>query len=538
MRLVLEEYLKTLREKDELDLLLCDLLLLEGYTVFNRPRTGERQYGVDILAKKDGETFLFVVKQKDITRKSWDTGPDSVRQSLNDILDVYLRAMLPLDYLGRKIHIIIVTNGSLQAAVQPNWTGYQKNHSSYNNIPIVFELWNIDELVQRCARVAFDETLFDSNVQSLLRKTLYYMDEPDFSNTYFEKVVNWYIEQIGNEAEITARIKKIFVSFYTCVALMNHWAKELTRYKIAVDLSEFCLIKLWEYLYKKDYFEKDFLVEWLLRFVKLYEQNNELYIDEITQLSTIKYGIMNSNPIENRLIVLEIAGRISTYGLYSFFNGRVNKAQELTNLLITFLNNNPAFKYPVYDDNIIELSLIFLLLKHTGRKDLKDLIHIVIQGICAQYAELKIIPAPNDNFEEALNIQFNRGLPAYNASVLFGGLLEWTCVENMDADFKQINEIVSTFFKEMTCQTWQINNSEEEKLYSPYAAHIAGISVPLSEREDLSSLAEFIKIVNQKVSFSEFSFNKYSFTSIALISSRYFHFPVLPQFWRQFLIIH
>lgn len=53
------------------------------------------------------------------------------------------------------------------------------------------------------------------------------MDEPDFSNTYFEKVVNWYIEQIGNEAEITARIKKIFVSFYTCVALMNHWAKEL-----------------------------------------------------------------------------------------------------------------------------------------------------------------------------------------------------------------------------------------------------------------------------------------------------------------------
>ena len=58
MRLVLEEYLKTLREKDELDLLLCDLLLLEGYTVFNRPRTGERQYGVDILAKKDERHFF------------------------------------------------------------------------------------------------------------------------------------------------------------------------------------------------------------------------------------------------------------------------------------------------------------------------------------------------------------------------------------------------------------------------------------------------------------------------------------------------
>lgn len=538
MKLVLEEYLKTLREKDELDLLLCDLLLLDGYTIFNRPKTGERQFGVDVLAKREEDTFLFVVKQKDITRKTWDSGPDSVRQSLNDIIDVYLNTMLPLDYLGKSLHIVVVTNGSLQGAVQPSWTGYQKNHTSYNNIPLVFEMWNIDSLVQLCTRVAFDETLFDLKIQSLLRKTLYYMDEPDFSNAYFEKVVNWYMKQLGSETDIATRMKKVFISFYTCVALMNHWAKELMRYKIAVDLSEFCLIKLWELLYQKNFFENDPIIEWLLRFMKLYEQNNELYIDEVTQVSNIKYGVMNSNPIENRLISLEVAGRISVYGLYSAYNGRITKSQELTNLLIGFLNNNPAFKYPVYDDNIIELSLAFLLLKHTGRKDLRDLVHIVIQGICAQYAESRIVPAPNDSFEEALCIHFNHNLPTYSASVLFGGLMEWTCVENMEADFKQINDMVSTIFKEMTCQTWQMNASEELKLYSSHAAHFAGTSVPLSGRNDLTSLTKVIKIIDQNVSFDEFSFNKYSFAPIALISSRYFHFPVLPQFWRRFLSMH
>lgn len=538
MKLVLEEYLKTLREKDELDLLLCDLLLLEGYTIFNRPKTGERQYGVDILARKEEDTFLFVIKQKDITRKSWDTGPDSVRQSLNDIIDVYLNAMLPIDYLGKSIHIVVVSNGYLQGAVQPSWTGYQKNHTSYNNIPLALEMWNIDDLVQLCSRVAFDETLFDSKVQSLLRKTLYYMDEPDFANNYFEKVVNWYMEQLGSETDITTRTKKVFVSFYTCVALMNHWAKELMRYKIAVDLSEFCLIKLWELLYQKNYFENDFIIEWLLRFLKLYEQNNELYIGEVTQISNTKYGVMNSNPIENQLITLEIAGRISIYGLYSAFNERAHKAQELANLLIEFLNNNPAFKYPVYDDNIIELSLTFLLLKHTGRRDLKDLIHIVIQGICAQYAQSKTFPSPNDSFEEALSIHFKHDIPAYSASVLFGGLIEWTCLEDMEADFKQINDMVTTFFTDMTCQTWQMNASEELRLYSPHAAHLSGTSVPFSEYDDIHTFKELLEILDRGVSFNDFSFKQYSFPMIALISSRYFHCPVLPQFWRQFLSMH
>ena len=45
MRLVIKEYLSRLKEKDELDFLICDLLLQMGYIMDNRPETGNRQYG-------------------------------------------------------------------------------------------------------------------------------------------------------------------------------------------------------------------------------------------------------------------------------------------------------------------------------------------------------------------------------------------------------------------------------------------------------------------------------------------------------------
>ena len=85
MRLIIKEYLSCLREKDELDLLLCDLLLQMGYVTHNVPKTGNRQYGVDIRADNEKELLLFVIKQGDMNRTNWNCGQNAVRQSLDEI---------------------------------------------------------------------------------------------------------------------------------------------------------------------------------------------------------------------------------------------------------------------------------------------------------------------------------------------------------------------------------------------------------------------------------------------------------------------
>ena len=94
MRLIIKDYLMQLKEKNELDYLLCDLLLQKGYVIDSIPKTGNRQYGVDIQAHSRTELLYFVVKQGNIDRRTWDSDPNAVRQSINEILDVHL-SLLP-----------------------------------------------------------------------------------------------------------------------------------------------------------------------------------------------------------------------------------------------------------------------------------------------------------------------------------------------------------------------------------------------------------------------------------------------------------
>ena len=85
MRLIIKDYLVKLKEKDELDLLLCDLLLAQGYITDNVPKTGNRQYGVDIQVHTSTELLLCVVKQGNVNRTVWDGNENAVRASLNEV---------------------------------------------------------------------------------------------------------------------------------------------------------------------------------------------------------------------------------------------------------------------------------------------------------------------------------------------------------------------------------------------------------------------------------------------------------------------
>lgn len=113
MKLLVRDYLASLKEREELDAILPDLLSELGFTVYSRPRRGTLQRGVDIAAvgnDDDGErkVFLFSVKQGDLTRQDWDGTPQGLRSSLNEIRDTYVRNRIPTRYKDLKIVICLV----------------------------------------------------------------------------------------------------------------------------------------------------------------------------------------------------------------------------------------------------------------------------------------------------------------------------------------------------------------------------------------------------------------------------------------------
>lgn len=531
MKILLEEYLKILKEKDELDLLLCDLLLLDGYTIANRPKSGERQYGVDVLAQKEDDTYLFIIKQKDITRDTWDSGKDSVRQSINEVLDVYLPAMIPQNHTCKQYHIVLVTNGYILAAVQPNWVQYQNQHKTFNGIPIVFDEWTLDVLVQKCAELAFSNILFGRKNQSDLRKVLYYIDENEFNNLYYEKVIDRLLTQIANAPQ-TQQVKHL-TTFYTCVALICTWASNIQKYKMAINISEYSIIKFWQFLYKHKRFEDKTYLPFLFRLIELYRQYNLQYVTEVGKISDINHAISHTNPLEDGIMVYDIIGRLASFGLFHYFTGNEKETQKIVNTMIEFMNSNPVFKYPIFDNHIIELSLAFLLLKYTGRNhDLRVLIECIVNAINVKYYLEKKHPAPYDTYEEALQIHFGKQLE-YTASILFAGLLEWSCIEGDSKAFDELVSFIQSDFPTTTIQTWQMNVSEEGELYNINAAHKAGVSIPFTGISTLDKFKTDLDRADSSIDIDKFSFVEYCFPSVAILSCRYFRTPIPPQFWRQ-----
>ena len=142
MKFVLKEYLELLKEDGELDSLITDLLFSMIIIPISKPQRG-RQFGVDISAigtDIDGvkKVFLFAVKQGNITRNIWDSNPNSIRQTLNEILDVYIPKVLTKSQKALPQKIIVATNGVLEQTVQLNWNSYLDENSQPNKIEFDF----------------------------------------------------------------------------------------------------------------------------------------------------------------------------------------------------------------------------------------------------------------------------------------------------------------------------------------------------------------------------------------------------------------
>ena len=187
MKLLIREYLAGLKERGELDAILPDMLSEIGFTVTSRPSIGTRQHGVDMAAvgvdaDNVKKLFLFSIKAGDLTRGNWDAGPDSLRPSLGEIRDVYIRSCVPPEYDTLPIVICLCVGGDINESVRTNVTGYI---SDWSNDRIEYQEWNGDRMAGLLLSGVLSEELVPAKTRSLFRKSVAMLDEPEVSWSYF-----------------------------------------------------------------------------------------------------------------------------------------------------------------------------------------------------------------------------------------------------------------------------------------------------------------------------------------------------------------
>lgn len=306
MRLIIKDYLLHLKEKDELDLLLCDLLLQMGYATDSKPKSGNRQYGVDIRAHNSKEILLCVVKQGNMDRRVWDADPNAVRQSLDEIQDVYID-FIKNDLQGKKLHIAVISNGVIEEAVSPNWTSYVKHNTSWQSIPVKIEFWDIDALVIAVQKHLLNEHIFDERMCSLLRKALYFIDESDYHRKHFENIVDDFLDSLDCEGKAKDQEKKL-AGLYLANQMIAHYAAESKIYKIAVMVTEYLLIRYWKFLQVHSLFEKDRYAQWLYKFMKAYEKWGKEYYSITKSCAEGPNRFPSYNSVEQRVLLYEVLG--------------------------------------------------------------------------------------------------------------------------------------------------------------------------------------------------------------------------------------
>ena len=375
MRLILKDYIETLKEEKELESLLENILIMNDFSNIIRPQKGVAQHGVDFSAKKDGEIYLFVLKQKDIDKTNWNVGNNAVRPTLDEIQDVYIEQNLK-DFDGI-IKIIVCTNGIIKQNIQSDWQGYINRNSRQN---MKYEFWGIDELTKLTEQVLLNEYLFNDDIKSDLRKTLYFFEE-DTNLIYYKELLNKLISKLNVSERGRIIYKKALIIYMLIVKMCVYYAIQKNT-RIAQKMMEKATIVFWSFIMENNLYENEDEIQLLILLFKRYEECCRKYLDEIKLVCNYEPSFPIYNSLEYRIVVYEVIGMISSYTYYLYYYyGKTEEVKENIDILITLINNNVSFFYPLYDLNSIEINTLLLLLSEVNKEQASILIELIVDRI-------------------------------------------------------------------------------------------------------------------------------------------------------------
>lgn len=292
MKLILKQYLASLKERKELDAVLPDLLSSMGMNVFISPTRGFKEYGVDIAAvgrlKGDNEdsVYLFSVKSGNLTRETW-TGQSnqSLLPSLQEVLYGFIPNRIPPQHRDKPIIICLCFGGDVSSGIRQDVTGFEVYNSRDN---LRFEEWNGDILSEYIQQYLLKESLLPSSSQSLLRKSVALLEEPESSSKHFSLLIEELLSNCSDASSIASSITRVNV----CLWVLFSWCRDGGNLEAAYLSSERALLLAWDKV-KSDYTGRNKPSRSFDSLLDTYQQITDCFVDQcLIPYVEIKYAFL------------------------------------------------------------------------------------------------------------------------------------------------------------------------------------------------------------------------------------------------------
>ncbi len=552
MRQIIREYFRCLKERNELDAILPELLSANGYTVYSRPAIGTRQHGVDVAAvgtDTDGQrkVFLFSIKAGDLDRNSWDCGPQALRASLNEILDHYIETRIPPEYESLPIAICPCVGGDVHQAVDAILTSYTKRNETSR---IEFQLWNGDRLSLLVTENLLGEEATTKEARANLRKSIALLDEPEASYTYFARL----LEDISS-TDLEGRRELVRFARQTslCLWILFAWSREVGNVEAAFRTSELATLTVWSHTasFLRDHTRGRTEVQDAFRSLLVLHLHiadhfvSDRVLPSAGKLHALTSRVASPEPVDAIRKLFESLGRTALYGIWVAHSGRHGPTdrRECEQLLHTItagmadlINNNPVLMTPVLDDQAIDMNLACVYLVSQGQTDFVKtwIAEMTLATIFAYRASSKY-PCCLTDYGELLDHPIAND-PGYAerataASTLYPTLAYWLSFVGDTETLGTLAQFVSEELSHCTLQLWLPSQDSEQHLYQHTQSHgVALTDIAITETGE--PMLDMIKTeCDRNTAFRELSAVRMQLDPLVLTACRHHRVPVPPQFW-------
>ena len=550
MKLIIKEYLTSLKERGELDVLLPDLLSQMGLHVFSKPGRGTRQYGVDIAAvgkiEDDPEkVILLSVKSGNLGRKNWDSASEqNLRPSLNEILDVYIPTHLPPKYKNLPIDICICIGGDVEENVRLNITQYEEAEKTDS---INFVEWNGDFLSAMIEKYFLHENLLPEGTRPLLRKSLALLDEPQASFVHFANLVKSLTRaESPNDSLVLITLRQINI----CLWILFAWAREADNLESSYLAAELTLLHAWE-ITKKYHSKQTKIAASIIRAffstLNTYQVISRKYFAKILPHTGKRHGLStsvhSSSKLDINLKLFEVLGRLAIAGIWTW-NFEISQGDEerqkcnaqeievLSEHLKLLIRNNPTLFLPIKDDHAIDISLaiLFLSLQEGSKKDIIHWLSQLVDRAIFSYETHGLYPCIHRDHLTLLDHPERRDddyrQEATAGSILYPMIGLWAALLKDEKLYRKVQMAKGKHLSHCNFQLWYPSESTENHLYKNDKIHGATFSqVPIEQDADTFLKAVWDECGHSDV-FKKLSCVEAGVWPLLLVACRHYRLPV------------
>ncbi|WP_444894029.1 hypothetical protein [Microbulbifer sp. TRSA001] len=564
MKIIVREYLASLRERGELDSLLPDLLSEMGLVVFSRPGIGVRQYGVDVgaygsLFGGEEKVYLFSVKAGNIDRKTWSgDSPQDLKPSLDEIIDVYVQTHLPAEYQGKPVEICICFGGEVREDVRLNLSAYQAKNTKDN---ISFSEWGGEKLAGYIEDNLLKEELLPDDCRRLLRKSLSMIDEPDSAYKYFKSLVTALSEtkELSPKKTVTAARQ-----IYLCFWILYAWCREEDNLESAYRSGELCLLHLWDvgkpFLGKKN--KESSAIQLTILYMQTYYLNvcEAYFEDKILPHTKKKYALSAAvSPtcfLDVNLKMFDLIGRMAMFGIWGYFlrdrlpgeeedQGQRKELEALTGKMDVsikeLIKNNPVLLTPIKDDQAIDVFIAIWFLALNGRNAgfIHEWLDEMINGISWQFVTNKNYPCILNDYYQLLEHPV-RDKEGYKEEVTAGSIFypyiaSFAAIFGFERVYQSIQELIKNHLEHCNLQVWFPDEETEVQLYKNINVHGATMSHVAISSGPEKYLEELFSECDAATHFASLSVIRAQWWPIIFLASRHYRIPVPIQLLKTFL---